>query len=229
MTNRNSNNDDQYTVSQSCAAVRDLLPGYITQEFLGQDPLRADPAVAQHCAGCDDCRAVLQELRELLADDGPRRQPPPFNLFFLRPARPHAALPAWQINPPGRLVFDAAQAIRQRSGQPTFAGAARGQSLYSFDLKLDPPHGFNVLIKILQSTPQAEQEQRLVDVEVCVEVMDADPLDQSGSQVVIATDTLHRRSATNRSGLARFSGLGLHDLSELRIEVQPRSDTTLAP
>jgi hypothetical protein len=225
MTNHNYNSHDRRVAAPRCAAIRDLLPRYVTLEVLGHNPSTIDPRITEHCASCAACQAELDELRALMAVDPlsqPDVAPPTFNLFFLHPPQtPAATHPLWQIDPRGRLTFTFTQALLTPS-QPSFAGARRGQHLYTFDLKLDPPHGCNVVIKVIQSQPSGDAGARLVDVEVNVEVLHASPLDQSGSEIVIVTDTVYRRDQTDMSGCVRFSGVPLQDLAELRVEVLPR-------
>jgi hypothetical protein len=234
MTNHNYNSHDRRVAAPRCAAIRDLLPRYVTLEVLGHNPSTADARVAEHCAGCAECQAELDELRALMAVDplsqGDAAPPSTFNLFFLHPPAAPApeTNPLWQIDPRGRLTFTFSQTLFT-ARQPSFAGARRGQHLYTFDLKLDPPHGCNVVIKVIQSPSSGDASARLVDVEVNVEVINASPLDQSGSDIVIVTDSVYRRDQTDMSGCARFSGVPLQDLSELRVEVLPRQAPASPP
>lgn len=233
MSNYNHHSADPHIAAPTCADVRDRLAGFVTDMLLGQSPSRAHQIVTDHCATCAACQAELDELRTLLLasnqshdDQGATLPTPTFNLFFLHKRKqPHVRQgPLWEFDPQGRLIFGFSAALMASRSQPVFAGAQRGQSLYSFDLKLDSPHGLNVSIKIFQG--KLINDERLVDVEVNVEMMQASALDQSGSEVVVATDSVYRRETTGRSGLARFRDLPLRELSELRIEVLPRSGTT---
>lgn len=223
MTNHKQNSDDYRT----CAAFRDRLPRYATLRALGHPSATIDPSLTAHCVTCAACQAELIELAGLMltaAAPGDRVVPPTFDLSFLRPPDQAALRPrrVWRIDQLGRFVFTFSQALLEQPSASGFAGAARGHTLYTFDLKLDPPHGFNVLIKVLQSGLVAGTDERLVDVEVNVEVAHASPLDQSGSEVLISSDATQRRDLTNTAGCARFGGLPLRDLSELRVEVVPR-------
>ena len=74
MTNHNYNSHDRRVAAPRCAAIRDLLPRYVTLEVLGHNPSTIDPRITEHCASCAACQAELDELRALMAVD-PLSQP----------------------------------------------------------------------------------------------------------------------------------------------------------
>jgi hypothetical protein len=53
----------------SCAECQELLPAYVEDESAGVDAARFHPEMARHLAGCADCRAQRDLLRDLVRAD----------------------------------------------------------------------------------------------------------------------------------------------------------------
>jgi hypothetical protein len=195
-----------------CDTIQALLPAYVTAETLGQLSSKRYRDVVAHVNACENCRAALDELRELTIDaysgsiEPAPRYPQP-DLSFLS-AQPTAQ--PWRIDEWGRLIVSFSQALLDSLRQPALVGAARGQHLYSYAIQ---PPGLDVNIDVFATGAQ------LGFLRVNVESLDRDPLDQAPNQVVVRAADAIWEGVTDEAGCIAFEAVPLAALPHLTIEI----------
>lgn len=201
--------------------AREAMPEYAAQRALGQQPDQAPPELARHIGACAACRGELDELVELTDTAYAGRleraasYPRP-NLSFL--SAPAPAEQPGLLDQIGRVVIAFSEALLASLQAPTLAGALRGQLLYRYT-QGGGSHNIDVTVEVF-SEDAARERGRL---QIMVELLDHDPLDQSGSRVIVQTGDAAWTGATDETGCVSFAGIPLRALPRLRVEVVPKT------
>lgn len=205
--------------------AREAMPEYAALCALGQQPDLAPPELARHIGTCATCNGELAELVELTDTAYTGRlerassYPKPNLSFLAAPASPPA--PAAQpglLDQIGRVVITFSEALLASLQAPSLAGALRGQLLYRYT-QGGGPHNIDVTVEVF-SEDTARERGRL---QIMVELLDHDPLDQSGSRVIVQTGDDALTGATDETGCVSFAGIPLRVLPRLRVEVVPKT------
>lgn len=225
MTNHEINSERSKATEHLCQAIRELLPAYATSAALGTAPQSTYPQVAVHLEHCRACRADLDELMDLTiaAYTGQVEVAPSYprvDLSFLHPhvaSSPHEQ--PWLLDALGRLIITFSEALLNTLRQPTLAGAARGQLLYSYVQAPGSLPNLDVTIEVFAE----DAAGGLGCVRVGVEATTRDPLDQAGSQIVLRAGDAVWHGETDELGGVTFASIPLELLPQLRVEITPRS------
>ena len=175
--------------------------------------------IVDHVRGCVECQVELDDILEMIepiyaGDLAPAPAYPAGDLSFLRPAAPPAR--PWLLEA-GKLIVWFSEALLAALRQPALAGAARGLLLYRYTQEPGSVADMDVAIEVYAEDPAARQGR----VRVHVDIPSRDPLDQTGSLVVLRAGELHMRGATDESGTADFAPVPLSELPRLRVEITP--------
>jgi hypothetical protein len=202
--------------------LRALLPLHATTVALGGAQPAAWPDLEQYLAACPACRAELEELSELTSaaysdQITPAPAYPDPDLTFLPAAQARAHKRPWLLDEMGRLVVELSEALLKTLASPALAGAMRGQFLYRYVQDPGSVEDLEVTIEVFAEDTNQERGR----VRVAVDIPSRDPLDQSGSRVVVRADEQAWQGETDESGCVDFTPIPLAALPRLRVEIAP--------
>lgn len=225
MTDRD-NAGEQDTHKQLHEQMRKRLADYATAEALGQEPSEVYPDVADYLDEHSELRDELDELRALILpaytnDVEPAPTYPEPDLSFLEANTETSDVDqVWHWKEEGQLLIHLTEALLDVLRPPSFAGATRGQLLYSYDVALTGERDIDVQIEIFSE----DATEEAVTVCVTVDVQYAEPLSQAGSRVALRTDETTWTGETDEAGYVEFSGIPRAAIANLHIEVTPIED-----
>lgn len=218
-----SDNAGQQAPEQRREQMRERLADYAAAEAVGREPAKVYPDVADYLDDHPELRDELDELRALILpayanDVEPAPSYPDPDLSFLEAKKEASNLErSWHWNDGGQLIIQLTEALLDLLRPPSFAGATRGQLLYTYDVTAAAERNIDVRIEIFGEDATEEK----VTICVTVDVHDADPLAQAGSQVTLRAGETTWTGETDDAGYVEFEGIPLSAVSNLHIEVTP--------
>lgn len=225
MTNGDLDRDRAELEEQACHTIRDQLADYATFVTLGIPVPNSFATIAPHVESCLACRTTLDELFAITdaAYAGEIEAAPDYptpDLSFLPAYGSLAAIARpWHIDHLGRLVIKFSQRLLDAMQPSPLVGATRGKLLYQFVHEVDTPPAMSVTIDV----SRANDAHELADVRVGIDLLQHDPLEQGGTHVTLTWEATTLEGTTDESGNVDFTGVPLHALHGLRVEIMPHT------
>lgn len=214
---------EQGTPEQLREQIRERLADYAAAEALGKEPSDVYPDVADYLDDHPELRDELNELRALILptytnEQAPAPAYPTPDLSFLDSKQDATDTDhLWHWNNEGQVLIQLKEALLDLLRPPSFAGATRGQLLYTYDVAAAGERDVDMRIEVFNE----EATEETVTVCVTVDVHDADPLAQAGSHVTLRSGEETWAGETDDAGYVEFEGIPLTAIPNLHIVVTP--------
>lgn len=204
--------------------MRARLVDYATAEALGKNAEEEYPDVADYLDATPELRDELEELRSLVAavyageiEAAPAYPEPDLSFLETDQVATEAADSRWHWTEHGQMMIEFTEALLDLLRPPALAGAMRGQLLYTYEVEEMAERGIDVRVEVFSEGA----EQETVTVSVTVDVRDAEPLAQGGSEVSLHAEDQTWSGETDDAGYVEFAHVPLSAVPDLRIEVTP--------